>query len=69
VRAPRRLEDLIIPDLPPDEADRYDALLAMIGRRSALLRAQAAVLDDLSRLVAAGIADGTLTLLPPPDAD
>ncbi|MEU6411302.1 hypothetical protein [Microbispora sp. NPDC046933] len=68
VRASRRLEDLLIPDLAADEAERYDALLAEIGRRDALLRAQIAALDDLNRLTAAGLADGTLTLLPTPHA-
>ncbi|MFF4128336.1 hypothetical protein ACFYYP_32840 [Microbispora rosea] len=66
VRASRRLEDLLIPDLTPDEAERYDALLAEIGRRDALLRAQITALEDLNRLTAAGLADGTLTLLPTP---
>ena len=66
VRASWRLEDLLIPDLAPDEADRYDALLAEIERRHALLRAQLTALEDLNRLTAAGLADGTLTLLPTP---
>ncbi|WP_307827369.1 hypothetical protein [Planomonospora sp. ID82291] len=68
VRASRRLEDLSIPDLAPEEAERYDTLLAEIDRRSALLRAQTAALDDLARLTAAGLTDGTLTLLPAPTA-
>ncbi|WP_055481181.1 SAM-dependent DNA methyltransferase [Sphaerimonospora mesophila] len=69
VRASRRLEDLLIPDLSPDEADRYDTLLAEIGRRDALLRAQTTALDELARLTAAGLADGTLTLLPTNEVD
>ncbi|WP_432923537.1 hypothetical protein ACQPZZ_26835 [Microbispora sp. CA-135349] len=64
VRASRRVEDLLIPDLAPDEAERYDALLAEIDRRDALLRAQIAALEKLTRFTAAGLADGTLTLLP-----
>ncbi|MFG1866198.1 hypothetical protein [Microbispora bryophytorum] len=66
VRASWRLEDLLIPDLTPDEAERYDALLAEIERRDALLRAGITALEDLNRLTAAGLADGTLTLLPTP---
>ncbi|GGO19477.1 type II restriction endonuclease subunit M [Microbispora rosea subsp. aerata] len=69
VRASRRLEDLLIPDLTLDEAERYDALLAEIARRDALLRAQIAALEDLNRLTAAGLVDGTLTLLPTPHTD
>ncbi|WP_440554022.1 hypothetical protein ACSP97_22850 [Streptomyces sp. SCPE 10] len=66
VRPARRIEDLLIPDLPSDEAERYDALLADIARRTALLRQHAAALDDLTTLTAAGLVDGTLTLTEPP---
>ncbi|MDX3607930.1 hypothetical protein PV702_16085 [Streptomyces sp. FL06-04B] len=66
VRSARRIEDLLIPDLPSDEAERYDALLADIARRTALLRQHAAALDDLTALTAAGLIDGTLTLTEPP---
>jgi Type I restriction-modification system methyltransferase subunit len=66
VHASRRIEDLLIPDLAPDEAERYDTLLADIERRGALLRAQTAALDELARLIAAGLTDGTLTILPAP---
>ncbi|MFI9116475.1 hypothetical protein [Streptomyces venezuelae] len=66
VRSARRIEELLIPDLPGDEADRYDALLADIARRTALLRQHAAALDDLTSLTAAGLVDGTLTLTEPP---
>ncbi|NEC16585.1 hypothetical protein G3I34_30810 [Streptomyces sp. SID8014] len=66
VRSARRMEDLLIPDLPGDEAERYDALLADIARRTALLRQHAAALDDLTSLTAAGLVDGTLTLTEPP---
>ncbi|MEV5526848.1 N-6 DNA methylase [Streptomyces prunicolor] len=65
VRAARRIEDMAIPDLDPDEASRCDALLVEIARRAALLREQAAALEDLSRLTAAGLTDGTLTILAP----
>ncbi|WP_255306171.1 hypothetical protein [Streptomyces sp. Wb2n-11] len=66
VRAARRLEDFPIPDLDQEEADRYEALLAEIGRRTTLLRQQTAALDDLAALTAAGLTDGTLTLIEPP---
>ncbi|WP_234343283.1 hypothetical protein [Streptomyces sp. WM6372] len=62
VRASRGIEDLIIPDLGREEAERYDAVLAEIERRAGLLRQQSAALDDLARLTAAGMADGTLTI-------
>lgn len=62
IRAARGIEDLLIPDLPPDEAERYDALLAQISHRKSLLRQQDIVLDDLARLMAIGLTDGTLKL-------
>ncbi|THA33825.1 hypothetical protein E6R18_09330 [Streptomyces sp. A1277] len=62
VRASRSIEDLDIPDLGREEAERYDAALAEIELRAALLREQAAALDDLTRITAAGLTDGTLTI-------
>lgn len=62
VRAPRRIEDLVVPDLSRAEADLYEAVLVEIESRAALLREQTAALDDLTRVMAAGMADGTLTL-------
>lgn len=62
VRASRSIEDLIIPDLGREEAERYDAALAEIELRAGLLREQSAALDDLTRITAAGFADGTLTI-------
>ncbi|MFI9615374.1 hypothetical protein ACIHCM_27475 [Streptomyces sp. NPDC052023] len=69
VRASRRIEDLVIPDLSRAEADLYEAVLAEIEGRAALLREQTAALDDLTRVMAAGMADGTLTIHPLPDTD
>lgn len=71
VRASRRIEDLVVPDLSRAEADLYEAVLAEIEGRAALLREQTAALDDLTRVMAAGMADGTLTIrhLPHTDAD
>ncbi|OIJ67900.1 hypothetical protein WN71_010730 [Streptomyces mangrovisoli] len=62
VRASRRIEDLVVPDLSRAEADLYEAVLAEIEGRAELLREQSAALDDLTRVVAAGMADGTLTI-------
>lgn len=69
VRASRRIEDLLIPDLSRGEAEQYDAVLAEIESRAALLREQSAALDDLARVTAAGIADGTLTIQNLPGTD
>ncbi|KUO12474.1 hypothetical protein [Streptomyces sp. DSM 15324] len=71
VRASRRIEDLVVPDLSRAEADLYEAVLAEIEGRAALLREQTAALDDLTRVMAAGMADGTLTIqqLPRTTAD
>ena len=68
VRAARKVDDLIIPDLSRAEAERFDALLAELERRAALLREQSAALEDLVRTTAAGIADGTLMLQALPGA-
>ncbi|MGW4197184.1 hypothetical protein [Streptomyces sp. NPDC005004] len=69
VRASRRIEDLLIPDLSRAEADRYEAVLVEIEGRMALLREQSAALDDLTRVMSAGMADGTLTIQPFPHPD
>ncbi|MEV5498685.1 hypothetical protein AB0M50_25125 [Nonomuraea fuscirosea] len=63
LRVPRRLEELLIPELASDEAERYDTLLAEIDRLGSLLRKQAATLAALDQLTAAGMADGTLTII------
>lgn len=67
VRASRGIEDLLIPDLTRADAEQYDALLAEIETRAALLREQSAALDDLAGITAAGVADGTLTFQHLPD--
>jgi hypothetical protein len=61
VRAARRIDDYQLPDLEPDEVERFDALLAEVERREQQLRAQADALDEARRLSVAGLADGTLT--------
>ncbi|WP_369392728.1 hypothetical protein AB5J72_37985 [Streptomyces sp. CG1] len=65
VRASRRIEELLIPDLSDSEAQRYEALLVDIARRTALLRQQTAALDDLAAMTADGLIDGTLTITDP----
>ncbi|MFF5390892.1 hypothetical protein ACFY5H_21495 [Streptomyces sp. NPDC013012] len=62
VRASRGIEDLSVPDLGREELERYEAVLAEIERRAELLRQQSEALDDLARITAAGMADGTLTI-------
>ncbi|MEV8389806.1 MULTISPECIES: hypothetical protein [unclassified Streptomyces] len=69
VRASQRIEDLLIPDLGRDEAERFDSVLAEIESRAAFLREQSAALDDLVRITAAGVADGTLTIQNLPGTD
>ncbi|WP_217165826.1 hypothetical protein [Streptomyces sp. AC512_CC834] len=69
VRASRRIEDLVVPDLSSAEADLYEAVLAEIEGRAALLREQTAALDDLTRVMAAGMTDGTLTIQHLPHTD
>lgn len=62
VRASRGIEDLSVPDLGREVLERYEAVLAGIERRAELLRQQSEALDDLARITAAGMADGTLTI-------
>ncbi|MDQ1248143.1 MAG: hypothetical protein QG597_2515 [Actinomycetota bacterium] len=62
VRPAKRIEDYVVPDLDADDAARFDALLAEIDRRRALLRAQDDALHDIRQLTVAGLADGTLTI-------
>ncbi|MFH7595094.1 hypothetical protein WDV06_08285 [Streptomyces racemochromogenes] len=59
---PRRIEDYQLPDLDPDDIERFDALLLETERRGKLLQAQVDALDEARRLVIAGFADGTLTI-------
>ncbi|MEV8566033.1 hypothetical protein AB0436_10720 [Streptomyces sp. NPDC051322] len=62
VRAARRIEDYQLPDLDPEDVERFDALLAETEHRERMLRAQEDALDEARRLTVAGLADGTLTL-------
>ncbi|GAB3456109.1 N-6 DNA methylase [Streptomonospora sediminis] len=62
VRAARSPEEIPLPDLPPAEVRRVDALLAAVEGRRALLDAQYAELDEILGLAVAGLADGTLAV-------
>lgn len=62
VRASRAVEDLPIPDLDPDEAARFAALLDDVAQRREALKRQAEALEDLQHTTAAGINDGTLAI-------
>ncbi|MDH6578852.1 hypothetical protein [Kitasatospora sp. MAP5-34] len=62
VRAVRRIEDFMIPDLDTADVERFDALLADVDRRQALLREQNTALEEARRLTLAGFADGSLTI-------
>ncbi|MYV98854.1 hypothetical protein [Streptomyces sp. SID3343] len=62
VRAARRIEEYQLPDLDPDDVERFDAMLAETERRERMLRAQTDALAEARRLTIAGLADGTLTL-------
>lgn len=62
VRPARRVEDYQLPDLDPDDVQRFDALLGETDHRRRLLDAQADALAEARQLTIAGLADGTLTL-------
>jgi hypothetical protein len=62
VRATKRVDDLMLPDLDSADIARLDSLLADIQTRRRLLRDQDRALDKIRRLVVAGFADGTLAI-------
>ncbi|WUI01574.1 hypothetical protein OHR68_07065 [Spirillospora sp. NBC_00431] len=57
-----RIEELTIPDLETDDVERLDALLVDLEARQQLLQDQQNELAEICRLIAAGFADGTLTI-------
>lgn len=61
VRPPRTLEAWEIPALDPGTLRRAEVMLADLDRRREHVRAELAALDEVDRLAAAGISDGTLT--------
>jgi hypothetical protein len=64
VRAVRRLEDCAVPVLRPDEVTRLDALLAELDARRDHAQREIDVLDELGKLITAGLSDGTLSITP-----
>lgn len=62
IRPTQRLEELHLPLLPPRELERLDRLLTELEDRRERARREIAALDELRRIAATGLADGTLTL-------
>ncbi|WP_395106628.1 hypothetical protein [Actinomadura sp. SCN-SB] len=65
IRPAQRLQELALPLLPPSEVKRLDRLLADLDDRQDRARREIAALDELRRIAATGLADGTLTLANP----
>ncbi|MEV5407463.1 hypothetical protein AB0K60_01315 [Thermopolyspora sp. NPDC052614] len=63
VRA-RKLEDIEIPLLPPEEVTSLDALLREMDRRRRTAQAELDALDELGRIILTGLGDGTMMLTP-----
>jgi hypothetical protein len=63
IRAARRIEDHQVPLLGPEDVMRLDALLARLDARRSQARQEIDILDELARTAAAGLRDGTLTLV------
>ncbi|MFA1551958.1 hypothetical protein [Actinomadura chokoriensis] len=62
IRPVQRLDELWLPLLPSDDLWRLDQMLADLDERRRLAVAELEALDELSRLAATGLTDGTLTL-------
>lgn len=62
VRPAQRLEEIRLPLLPAGELARFDALLAELDERRRLAQQEIDALDELRRIAATGLTDGTLTL-------
>jgi len=60
----RRLDEITLPVLEPDEVEELDRLLAQIDQQRRWAREQLDILDTLSCTAVTGIADGTLTITP-----
>lgn len=65
IRPAQRLQELALPLLSPSELKRLDRLLAELDDRRNRARREIAALDELRRIAATGLADGTLTLADP----
>ncbi len=60
----RRLDQMQIPTLEPDEVQALDELLAHLDERLRQAREEIDILDTLRHTTITGIADGTLTITP-----
>ncbi|MEV6925521.1 hypothetical protein AB0M46_13625 [Dactylosporangium sp. NPDC051485] len=60
----RRLDEIPVPVLEPDEAAALDELLIELDQRRRRAQEQIDTLDTLRRTTVTGIADGTLTITP-----
>jgi len=69
VRPASRLDELCIPLLPPAEVRRLDELLAVADERRRLARREIDLLDEVCRITAAGLSNGTLTIASTPITD
>ncbi|MFJ3810559.1 N-6 DNA methylase [Streptomyces sp. NPDC090073] len=56
------VRDMDLPELPPEEVAELEAILTETDRQRADVRRQLAALDNLALRLAAGVADGDLTL-------
>lgn len=65
IRPTQRLQELALPLLSPSELKRLDNLLTELEERRNRARREIAALDELRRIAATGLADGTLTLTDP----
>ncbi|MBB6398883.1 hypothetical protein BKA00_005797 [Actinomadura coerulea] len=65
IRPAQRLQELALPLLSPSEVKRLDRLLADLDDRRDRAHREIAALDELRRIAATGLADGTLTLTDP----
>jgi hypothetical protein len=69
VRAPgavhaRRLNQIPVPVLDPDETDALDTLLAELDQRRSRVQDEIDILNALRQTAIAGVGDGTLTITP-----
>ena len=62
IRKSRRMEDHQVMMLAPQAVGRLDALLAALADRRGHAQAEIDMLDELGRIVTAGLSDGTLAL-------
>lgn len=66
IRMSRRLEDLTLPLLTPEDLARLDALLGLLEERRRTAQREIGLLAELREIATAGLADGTLTFTADP---